>query len=928
MSKSKIKILLVDDQPANLTVLASVLAELDETLIRAASGEAALRELLVHEVALVLMDVQMPTMSGFETARLIRSHPRSHDVPIIFLTAASDVNFPVEEAYALGAVDYLTKPFNPLVLRAKVAIFIDLHRKNAAIARHAQAAHMAALKTRDERIRLILDNTRDYAFIGTDPDGIVTEWEGGAESITGWWAAHACGQRADIIFTPEDRVAGRPEAEMRRARDSGRAEDKRWHVRKDGTRFFADGVMVPLMDDSQGLRGYAKIFRDATAERLAAEQLELSEVQLGESMARFSLLLESSGEGIYGMGIDNRCAFFNPAGAAMLGYQPHELEGRELHRMIHHHRPDGAPYPIEQCRILAAARAGRALRVDDEVFWRKDGTPVPVAYSVYPMVIGGQGGGAVVTFVDISGRKYAELERDRLHREVQAAGERLADIFQRAPAFMCVMRGPQHVFEMVNQRYLQLVGGRARAGLPIRSALPELEGQEFIEALDNVYRSGDAFEGSNVRLLVERHGALEERFVDFVYIALREPEGGISGVLVHGIDVTERTRAEDGLRRIAADLSEADRRKSEFLATLAHELRNPLAPIRTGLDLLRMPATDLAATARVHAMMDRQLGHLIHLVNDLLDIARITRGKIALARERTDLRTLVGMAVETSMALVSSAGHQLDVNLPQQPLMLEADSTRIVQVLSNLLNNAAKYTPGGGRITLSAWREGAEAVVAVADTGVGVPEEALGIVFEMFTQVGRSLERSQGGLGIGLSLVRRLAELHGGSVSAASPGRDQGSTFTVRLPLLGGDGAGLPAPEAALRGSAGSARRVLVVDDNVDAAESLAALLDMLGHTTRMAADGVQGYETALAFRPELIFLDIGLPGMDGHEVARALRQTAGMEDVMLVALTGWGGQDDVARSAQAGFDQHLTKPVDVSALESVLASMQTARAA
>ncbi|MEJ7805866.1 MAG: response regulator, partial [Telluria sp.] len=273
-NKTKVNILLVDDQPANLAVLEAVLADLDEVLMSVTSGELALRAVLGTEFAVVLMDVLMPTMSGLETAEMLRSHPRSRTLPIIFLTAQHSDEFQVEQAYALGAVDYLTKPINPVILRSKVAFFIDLHRKTAEIARHAQASHLAALRTRDERIRLILDNTRDYAFIGTDPDGVVTEWEGGAASITGWPADSARGHSAAIIFTPEDQAHGQPQAEMRQARQSGRAEDRRWHLRRDGTRFFADGVTVPLRDDQGHLRGYAKIFRDATAERLAAEQLQ------------------------------------------------------------------------------------------------------------------------------------------------------------------------------------------------------------------------------------------------------------------------------------------------------------------------------------------------------------------------------------------------------------------------------------------------------------------------------------------------------------------------------------------------------------------------------------------------------------------------------------------------------------------------------
>ena len=1222
------KILLVDDQPANLAVLEAILADLGQTLVSVTSGEAALREVLAHDFAVVLLDVRMPTMNGFELAELIREHPRTHSVPIIFLTAGDADEFPLERAYALGAVDYLTKPLNPIVLRAKVAVFIDLYRKNAELARIEEERHRAQLRSRDARLRLILDNIRDYAFIGTDVHRVVTEWEGGAAAITGWSPDDVRGRSADLLFTPEDMATGRPDEEARRALEQGRAEDRRWHLRRDGTLFYADGVMVPLRDEAGVHVGFAKIIRDATAEKLAAERLAESEQQLGES------------------------------------------------------------------------------------------------------------------------RRQAEAERERLLRELQAASERMRDIFHRAPAIMCVMSGPDHVIEMANQRFLELAGGRKLAWRPVRTALPELAeqglGQGFIDVLDRVFASGEAVEGANVRLLLAPapesaaagHTGLEEHFLDFVCMALREPDGSVSGVLLHGVDVTERTRAnllaigqrgalelavtdaplgdvldvlartaeeytggaalasvqlmagggrlqhaaapslamafqraldtvpvgpvagaagsaawrgepivsadiatdplwqqhvllaqahglraaralpilapsgavlgtctlyyreqrlpgpqeeaalallantaslvigqrheaaerqaaehrsrailesmsegfialdpawrityangaaeavtgrpreelvgaqfwdlfarllgspqerslrrtalertrsrieafddaqgrwfeinsfpmegagagagglalyfrdetdrrraeegirrlaavaeqssdfigiftpdaggiylnpagrrmaglddrtniaawrmidffpredrpfvrdhvmaaltlgaaewegelrlaqpdgrpplpvyfkgfavrdaegnniglatitrditaqkraEDELRRVAADLSEADHRKSEFLATLAHELRNPLAPIRTGLDLLRMTPRDPDALARVHAMMDRQLGHLIHLVDDLLDIARITRGKIELKRESVDLKVIAQMAVETSAALIEAHGHRLDVDLPEEPLPLEADVTRMVQVLANLLNNAAKYTPAGGRVALSAWREDGHAVVAVSDTGIGIPPDAIGSVFEMFTQVRGSLDRAQGGLGIGLSLVRRLVELHGGRVSAVSAGRGHGSTFTVRLPLHPGS----PHARPGGAGDAADARppaplRVLVVDDNADAADSLVALLDALGHTTWVARDGPEGLRVALEAQPDLVLLDIGLPGMSGHEVARAIRRHQGVRQIVLIALTGWGAQSDQQQSHDAGFDQHLTKPVSLEALEQALAA-------
>ena len=378
-------------------------------------------------------------------------------------------------------------------------------------------------------------------------------------------------------------------------------------------------------------------------------------------------------------------------------------------------------------------------------------------------------------------------------------------------------------------------------------------------------------------------------------------------------NITERRRVEEALR-------DADLRKDEFLATLAHELRNPLAPIRNGLALLRRDPAG-ASTPKTLAMMDRQLEHMVRLLDDLLDISRVSRGTVELRRQRVQLRTVVEHAVETSRPVIDAARHALTVSLPDGPVWLDADLTRLAQVVSNVLINAAKYTPQGGVIALVARREGGEAVVAVTDTSVGIAADMLGRVFEMFAQVTKSIDRAQGGLGIGLALVKRLVEMHGGTIGADSPGLGRGSTFTVRLPLAVEAGGTPPSrPGAVVLTPPVDRRRVLVVDDNRDGAESLAMLLEIAGHESRTAYSGPEALAAARIFFPEVAFLDIGLPGMDGHEVARQFRADPALGGILLVALTGLGSADDRSRSSEAGFDHHLTKPADAATIQGLLA--------
>jgi signal transduction histidine kinase/ActR/RegA family two-component response regulator len=366
-------------------------------------------------------------------------------------------------------------------------------------------------------------------------------------------------------------------------------------------------------------------------------------------------------------------------------------------------------------------------------------------------------------------------------------------------------------------------------------------------------------------------------------------------------------------------LREADQRKDEFLAILAHELRNPLAPILNSLNLLKLTSAQDTSTQRATAMMERQVNHMVRLVDDLLEVSRISRGKIELRKGPIELNAIVRSALETSRPHIDAAGQYLLLEFPPEPLMLEGDFVRLTQVVSNLLNNAAKYSDPGGRIWLTVQREGGTAVISVRDMGRGIPPDKLPHVFELFMQVDQQPNRPQGGLGIGLTLVKRLVEMHGGSIEGRSEGTGKGAEFIVRLPLSAVSPALDPPAEPAVPTFAIS-RRVLVVDDNRDAAESLAMLLKHLGAEVFVSFNGPDALEAIAKQQPTIVLLDIGMPGMDGFEVARHIRQRSTRSELRLVALTGWGQDEDRRRSLAAGFDQHLTKPVDISDLQKLLA--------
>lgn len=442
-----------------------------------------------------------------------------------------------------------------------------------------------------------------------------------------------------------------------------------------------------------------------------------------------------------------------------------------------------------------------------------------------------------------------------------------------------------------------------------------LRGERVVPGIEVLYKQDD---GSDI-------------WTQVAAVPIKENDGVPTGQIsvVTNIDAFKRTEAalrlaELNQRALFDEVAKSNKNLSEFLAVLAHELRNPLAPILNGLEIMRLRADSTETVMKMRGVIERQVTQLSHLVNDLLDIARVTNGKVEIKKESLDLKGIVTSAVETSLPLIEKGHHEFSLKLHDAPLPVSADATRIAQVIGNLLTNAAKYTPHGGKIGLNVERDGKSAVITVIDNGVGIPPESLESVFNMFSQVGRNMEHSQGGLGIGLSLVRQLVALHGGTVAASSEGAGKGSTFVVRLPLdLANAPASLGVDVADLHANAGKAFRILVTDDNVDAALTLASLLEVYGHELKIAHTGQKALDIAEQFHPDVVFLDIGMPGMTGYEVARRLRKMKGLGSSIIVAVSGWGAKDDLARSKEAGFDMHFTKPVAPERVSDLLRSLQ-----
>ncbi len=527
-------------------------------------------------------------------------------------------------------------------------------------------------------------------------------------------------------------------------------------------------------------------------------------------------------------------------------------------------------------------------------------------------------------FLDLVARHVASSLQ---HAEAAEAAERqrqyLDELFMRAPAGIAVLAGPDHVVELSNPAYDVFTGHRDLVGKRLLDALPELAGQPFPAILDEVWRTGVPYVGSEAPALLRRgtQGEPEQAYFNFVYQPLRDERGVMTGIMVFASEVTEQVNARRSIEHLADELRAEHRRKDDFLAMLAHELRNPLAPISAAAEVLRLGHASDPRLHRTSEIVTRQVRHMAMLIDDLLEASRVTRGLVTVERHDEDLRDIVAAAVEQVTPQIDGRRHRLSVTVPDRPVRVSGDRKRLVQALANLLDNAAKYTPEGGRVELALACESGDATIFVRDNGVGVPPEMRERIFELFVQGQRSVDREQGGLGIGLALARRLVELHGGSLVCTGTDAGRGSAFRMRLPLAGAAAAapGRSAEAADPAGPAGAKLCILIVDDNEDAAHMLAMLLEQDGHEVMTESDPVAALGRARDTHPDVCLLDIGLPRMDGHELARRLRATPEGRAMTLIALTGYGGAADRDKAAKSGFDHYMVKPPDPAELERLL---------
>ncbi len=655
-------------------------------------------------------------------------------------------------------------------------------------------------------------------------------------------------------------------------------------------RYF-EGYAFPVGSAEE--RQVGVLFYDVTEERA-------TEAALRESEARFRATFDNAAVGMAHLDLEGRWLRVNDRLCAILRCSRETLLGKKFHDITYpEHLVD------DEVHLRALVEGRRTASSFEKRYRTGDGALVWTHVSV--SVLHGESGEPlhlVAIIQDVHARKEAEAA-------LRESEERFRNMADNAPV-MIWLTDREGACTYLNKGWYRFTGQPEGTGM----------GQEWLNALhpDDYARAGEEFQAAGherrtvrIEYRLKRHDGAYRWAIDTASPRFSS-EGDFLGYIGSVIDVSD-------LKEVESRLREADRRKDEFLATLAHELRNPLAPIRTGLEILKLSEDDPAEREEIRVMMEEQTEQLITLVDDLLEVSRITRGKLELRKQTVTLAEVVKRAIDGARPVIDEAGHALAVNLPAEAVKLVADPHRLAQVFSNLLNNAAKYTPKGGHIEFRAWLEDETIVIEVEDNGIGIRREHLAGIFEMFTQLDNGKAHAYSGLGIGLTLARTLVTMHGGEISVSSPGPGRGSTFSIRLPARSAAPPATAAPLAAPPAERGGCR-VLVVDDNESALIVLSLLVRKLGHEVRTAQNGREALEVADSFRPRVILMDIGMPEMDGYEAARQMGDAPWREDVLLVALTGWGQEEDRQRTLEAGFDRHLVKPAGRKDLEAIFASL------
>jgi PAS domain S-box-containing protein len=772
-STSPPRILLVDDQPSRLLTYESILSGLSVECVWAFSGTEALGRLLKDDFAVILLDVNMPGMDGFELARMVREHPRLEKTPIIFVTGVNVSELDQLRGYEVGAIDYIAVPVVPEILRSKVAVLVELHRRRSELQQlnHAldearaqrDAEHAQALAYKEAQLRAVFEHPS--AVI------VVLRAERNADDDVVDWIYHEVNARAlELLAASREAVVGRRLSEILPPDRAALVRDRCVRVLLTNT---------PSQYESRfGSRDFLATIYSIGNDCVVSTGIDVTErahaeAALRDSERRYRALVEGAPVGVAHNTIEGRFEYANQAFCDLVGYTQDELHAKTWQEITH---PDDlAGDAALSRRVLAKEQSHYTL---EKRYIRKDGS---------------------VVWVQLSG--------------------------------------------------------------------------------------------------------------NFVFDDRGTPVQGIAVA----IDISARKQADAALRASEEALRETDRRKDEFLAMLAHELRNPVAPIGNVAEVLSRVLADDEEKKALADIIRRQAMHLSRLLDDLLDVARVTQGHIELRRTVMPLAACIQQAVETAQPLIRERQHRLTVSETFQPLHVNADRVRLAQAIANVIMNAAKYTQPGGDIRIRTFSDDRQAAVEISDNGVGIAPEFLSKVFDLFAQSDRSLDRSEGGLGVGLAVSKKLVEMHGGTVTASSVGAGFGATFTIRLPLE--DTA--PDTSATPESSSAPPRRVLIVDDNEDSADSLAMLLELEGHVVRAVYSAMDALEQVTVFEPEIVLLDIGLPGMNGYDVAQRINELP--NPPRLVAVSGYAQREDKERSVAAGFSAHLVKPVDIAALKRVL---------